>query len=200
MVVTEKNVAQVIEDISREKFVGFDTETYGTHFSDRLFALIISTADKEFYFNFNAEPDHLGNTAEHVLHYEALLLLPDVMLDPCKIWMSHNAIFDVQKLRLEGLPLPTNVHCSFITERILRNDLMDMSLEATAERYGMKKDMRVDEYITKHKLYTQVSIPGKDRRERVPHYNLVPFRMMVEYGSTDARLHREIGIKQLASL
>jgi DNA polymerase I-like protein with 3'-5' exonuclease and polymerase domains len=200
MLVTSSNFSAVMKKISEEKFVGFDTETYGAHFEDRLFSLILATAEGAFYFNYNDQPDHLGAFADTVLPRDSLYELESLLLDPVKLWIAHNAKFDIQKLRLEGLPYPTNIHCTYVTERIIRNDQLDLSLEAVAKKYGMAKDMQVDAYITKHKLYTQVEIPGKDRREKVPHYNLVPFEMMKTYGENDAILHREIGIKQLATL
>lgn len=198
MLVTVDNIHILLEDLEKEKLIGFDTETYGLNFHDRLFSLSIATEKTSYYLNFNAGEDHLGYKASTVLHYSLLgELLPYTdTLD--KIWVAHNASFDIQKLANEGLYPPRRVHCTMITERLIRNDTLSLSLENIAMKYGLAKDMRVDAYIEKHKLYSQAIIPGKNRKEKILHFDKVPFNLMVEYGEHDAVLARQIGKIQLA--
>lgn len=199
MVVTTENFKRIVEDIYRSPLKGFDTETYGVRHQDRLFSLIVSTPQDTYYFNFNNDTDHLGHAPEVVLRGDNVW--PSLI--PCfynGVWASHNAQFDKQKLRLETGASPMHIHCTLSTERVLRNDFLDYSLEAVAPRYGLEKDMSVEAYIKEHKLYSRVFIPGKKTVTHVPHYDKVPFRMMVEYGCKDAKIHRQIAQMQRAAL
>ena len=196
MVVTEKNFDVLINDLIVSPAIGFDVETYGLGFHDRLFSLALATANESYYLNFNYAADHLGNYPKAVLPRDHLRFLDFAFISEDKLWLSHNAAFDIQKLRLEGLQGPRIVHCSYVAERIIRNDSMDLSLEAVAKKYGYAKDMTVDKYIDEHKLYTQVVLPGKERKEKLKHFDKVPFEIISAYGETDARIHREVGLTQ----
>lgn len=207
MIVTRHLLKDVVDRVHKSPIRGYDTETYGVRYQDRLFSLIISVpalgqapAD-EFYFNFNNSADHLGKSPpkEFVLDRAEVFesLNPSFYVG---IWASHNAPFDNQKIRLESSGYPLHCHCSLSTERILRNDFLDYSLEEVAPRYGLEKDMSIDEYIRKNNLRTRVTIPGKKTVTHVPHYDLVPLEMMVKYGCTDARIHRRIAEMQRAAL
>lgn len=202
MIVSKEYLPQAIADIASESLVGFDTETYGVRFGDRMFALIVSVSCGEYYFNFNEDPDHLGKKpdANHVHTRQDILdRLRPLFLQG--VWASHNATFDVQKLLLEDSEcVPQNLHCTLATERVLRNDFMEYSLAATAKRYGMEKDGRVEEYVKKHGLTTKVVIPGKKKSESEKRYDLVPLEIMVEYGCKDAFLHRRIAQMQRHAL
>jgi DNA polymerase-1 len=85
-------------------------------------------------------------------------------------------------------------------ERILRNDHPKYTLDACCKRRKMKKDPRIDAYIKQNKLYTNVSIPGKKKRERQLHYEKVPFQLMTEYGLQDAVIVRKLGVDQRTKL
>lgn len=199
MLVTKETLNSVVEKIYHAPIRGYDTETYGVRYQDRLFSFIVSTPNDDFYFNFNSAPDHMGRSPSVVLDREQAwrALTPTFYKG---IWASHNAPFDNQKLRLETGAHPLHCHCTLATERILRNDFLDYSLETVAPRYGFNKDPRVEEYIKEHKLQTRVTIPGKKTVTHVPHYDLVPLEMLVEYGCTDARVHRQIAQLQRAAL
>jgi DNA polymerase I-like protein with 3'-5' exonuclease and polymerase domains len=198
MLVTIENFGDMLDDLKQEKYIGFDTETYGLGYHDRLFSLILATEKQAYYLNFNAEPDHLGKKAPVVLNRSVMGELLPYTTSFNKVWMAHNAPFDMQKLANEGLRPPVRIHCTLITERLIRNDRMDLSLEEVARGYGFTKDMRVDEYINEHKLYTMIQIPGKDKREKNKHFDKVPFSLMAQYGENDAIIHRKIGLRQFA--
>lgn len=199
MIVTKENIDAIIKDIDSAYIKGFDTETRGKKHEDRLFALIISVPNNTYYFNFLSDPDHLGGRAP------CYLSGPDTFrkLDGSfrtGIWSAHNALFDIQKLELEGIRRPRNIHCTLATERIIRNDLLDYSLEAVAPRYGLEKDKTVDEYIMKHKLYTKVMIPGKKKVVHNKHFDKVPFEIIQPYAEKDALIHRLIAESQMREL
>jgi len=200
MLVTVDNYFDMLRDIETSTHIGLDTETYGINFDDKMFSLIFATENKSYYMNFNADEDHLGNKAPVVLSKALLQGLEPHFLDYQKTWISHNASFDLQKIWIEQIRTPIRVHCTYITERIIRNDSLDLSLSHLAPMYNEKKDSRVEEYIKEHKLYTMVQVPGKDKKEKVPHFDKVPFKLMSEYGENDAIIHRRIGLKQIAKL
>lgn len=207
MLVSRSLLKDVVNRIYSSPLRGYDTETYGLRYQDRLFSLIISVPasgsapEEDFYFNFNGAPDHLGKVPddEFVLDRTETfnLLTPSFFVG---IWASHNVPFDNQKIRFECGTYPLACHCTMATDRVLRNDFMEYSLEETAKRYGFEKDMSVDEYITKHKLQTRVTIPGKKKVSHIKHFDQVPLEMMVKYGCTDARIHRKIAELQRVAL
>jgi molybdate-binding protein len=82
-----------------------------------------------------------------------------------------------------------------VTERIIRNDYDSYTLEETAKRYGLQKDMTVDGYIRANGLYMKREFMG-EVIEKVPMYYKVPFKMLTRYAGMDAKLHLEIGLKQ----
>jgi hypothetical protein len=162
-----------------------------------MFSLALATANESYYLNFNYEADHSGVFPQIVLPRELLKFLEVFFEDRRKLWFAHNAGFDMQKLSLDGVRPPSNIHCTYIAERIIRNDSIDLSLEAVARKYGYSKDHSVDEYIEEFKLYTQVQLPGKERKEKVKHFDQVPFELISRYGEIDAQIVRHIGIAQI---
>lgn len=196
MIVTEDNLSDVLGELATQKFVGFDTETFGLQFTDRLFSLILSGEHNDFYFNFYGGEDHLGHKAPVVLPYSTLQEL-DKLFQGDTLFISHNAGYDLQKLELEGVPSPKHVHCTYVAERIIRNDSLNLSLDTVAKKYGYEKDDTVEKYIKKNKLYTMVQVPGKSKRDKIMHYDQVPFDIIVRYGERDGNIHRGIGIKQI---
>ena len=195
MIVTEKQLNQVLEDIEQEPFVGLDTETFGVKYSDHLFSIIISTALDDYYFNFLDLPDHLGNYSSVILPRD---IIPEIKFTGTLC--IHNALFDLEKLKKEGNEPRCEVHCTQTTQRVLTNNWIKYNLDTVARHYGFKKLDTVEEYIKKHKLYSQVQVPGKKKKEKDKHFNLVPFDILIEYGIADARAHRDIALIQLEIL
>src|SRR5690606_29506611 len=113
----------------------------------------------------------------------------------------HNAKFDMRRLNLAwSVDLCGKIHCTETVERILRNDHISYSLDQVAKRRGLKKDGRVEEYISAHKLYDWVHIPGKKTREKSKKFWEVPFRLMAPYACMDARIAYQIGLEQTHEL
>jgi hypothetical protein len=202
MIVTRDSFAEVLKDIKASEIIGFDTETYGVRSHDRMFALIVSTPKDAYYFNFNAAADHMGKKPDPscVLNAADTVGVLRSLFDH-GVWASHNAIFDLHRLRLEQPATRIlRIHCTLITERLLRNDFMDYSLDVVAPRYGLTKSTAVDEYIAEHGLYTKVRIPGKKIVDKQMHFEKVPLEIMVEYATNDAFIHRRIAEMQRTAL
>jgi hypothetical protein len=199
MIVTEDKMNSILDDIDQTYIKGFDVETEGTRYEHRIFSLIISTPTDSYYFNFNSKPDHTGNIPCVTLNKRRTLSLVSTTFTK-GIWAAHNAKFDAQKIYLEGFGSPRQLHCTLASERLIRNDMLDYSLESVAPNYGMKKDNTVDDYISEHKLYTRVMIPGKKKIHFEKHFDLVPFEIIRKYGEQDAKIARVIGESQRAAL
>jgi len=201
MIVTRGHLQMAMEDIYNCDLRGFDSETYGLRYQDRMFSFIVSTGTDNYYFNFNGARDHLGYAppANMVLDRKEVF---DLMKPAFArgIWAAHNAGFDLQKIRFEGYYGPARTHCTLATERVLRNDFLEYSLGSVAPRYGFEKSKAVDDYISEHKLVTRAMIPGKKKVSFLKHFDLVPLGVMVEYGENDAYIHRRIAETQRAAL
>jgi len=195
MIVSNENFDRVVEKLSRPGQYGLDTETFGVDFDDRLFSIIIADADDCYYFNFLTTPDHNGRMPpeEFTLVGKIPLLVP-IFDRVDSLFFLHNAKFDLQKLRLEGIEVKGRVHCTMATERLIYNHYLDYSLDACARRRGLEKDKTVEEYIKKFNLYEVKN------GEKKPRFDLVPFFIMSTYGQRDARLAYQIGIDQRREL
>lgn len=198
MIVNAINFEQIISKLSEGGEYGLDTETYGLKFQDGPFAIIISDAKEEYYFNLNTQPDHLGSYPKPVLElYQVEALNKLVFMNPHSRWYIHNAKFDLQKLRLRGIQIEGEVWCTMAIARVLKNNEMIYSLEACAKRARLSpKSDEVKAYIKKHKLWEWETIPGKKKRFKNERYWQVPLDVMHRYGCQDARLHYELGQRQ----
>ena len=205
MIVTRKDFKAAILKLKQTGEYGLDTETTGLRLSDRLFSLIIADDRDGYYFNFNDNPDHLGNSApkELTLPREWLAEFQQVFDNPASLWYIHNAKFDIGMVAKEGVSILGTVHCTEVVERVLKNNYIGnkpYSLKSVAPRYGFEKDEAVDTYIEQHKLFTLVDVPGKDKPKKDKHFDLVPYEIMAKYGINDAVIHRAIGVKQRATI
>jgi DNA polymerase I-like protein with 3'-5' exonuclease and polymerase domains len=211
MLVSRQNVLDVIQKISRESFVGLDSETTGTGADDSIFSLIISTNEDTYYFNFQAYDDvKFGDTFYPAILPEFILnkahtfavLNEQVFFNPLRTYFIHNAKFDWRMLSKEGVTLEGTVHCSYAIERVIRNNYgpKAYNLAACAARRGLEKDEAVAEFISKHKLYTKVNVPGKKKIVEHPHFEKVPWQIMTAYGEKDGHLHLTIGLDQVKTI
>jgi len=175
--------------------LAIDTETTGLnpYHGDRLFSIIISTCDDDYYFNFNERPDHLGNQAPTVLNRIYLEEINTFLKKHTRTIYMHNAKFDLHFLAKEGINLEhQKVVCTQAAARLVHNQLPSYSLAALGELIGHKKDDTVEKYISKNKLYTLVDV-GKKKPRKDLHYDLVPFNIISNYGMQDGRVTYELG-------
>lgn len=197
------DILGIVREIATWKERGVDTETYGVGYGPALFSIAIDSGEKGFYFNFN--PHAPETPAEYVLDGRevSVLLNREVFSNQDALTFIHNAKFDLDKLRRFGIEVEGTIHCTMAIERVLRNNHFGKgaySLAGAATRRGWEKDERVEQYITKHKLYTVKNIPGKKKAFHDKHFSKVPFPIMAAYAGMDARLHAKLGKDQLAEL
>lgn len=189
LVESENDLEEAYEDLLNEKEgIGFDTETYGTDLTDRMFAAQFATANAVWYFNFHA---YGGEDGPIVWERERICKrLENVFQGLDRIWFIHNAKFDLRRLALEGIKVSGGVHCTQMQERFVYNQYQKYSLDACLARRGMAKDDAVSKYVAEQKLWTGT---GKHKRK---HYEKVPFDIMFRYGCMDAEQVRLLGIDQ----
>lgn len=188
--------------LEKEK-LGLDTEAFGLDWDDKLFSLIIGDDLEQFYFNFDYTPDHLGNVPNnrYILGKgQVVQALEPLFFSTNILWFIHNAKYDMRRLDIEGVILQGEIHDTEVVARILRNDYLKYSLEEVGLRHGFEKDMRVEEYIAKHKLYTMVEQPGKKTKVKNKHYDQVPFDIISPYGCRDVQVCYSVGMEQLDAL
>jgi len=188
-VATPSNLAETLAVLKQHKRFGFDTETTGLSRKDRLFSAIVACAAGSFYFSYKDYGDGspFFSPKDIPEHFQW-------MFDQAEAIFISNAKYDMYMAGCEGIVFSQdNVICTHVQGRILRNNMLSYSLESQARALGLEKDGGVDEYIKEHKLYTKVSVPGKDTKEKKPHFDQVPFPIITKYGFQDAWLHYAIG-------
>lgn len=180
--------------------MSLDTETTGLrpYHGDKLFSVIIATSDRDsFYFNFK---DYPALPPGNLLLYTHLLGLGQLFSDADKKWYLHNALFDLSMLAVEGLELAGTVHCTQVAARVVFNDHFKYDLASCAERIGYEKDDTVERYIEEHRLWTYTSADKPGQREKLKHYDRVPFELIVPYGERDATITFALGQSQEKAL
>lgn len=173
MVVTYPSLQGALTVLSDRDVLSCDTETSGLTWGDRLFAVIIADAEKEYYFPTELVPS-----------------LRPLFKDKKKTWVFKNAKFDMRMLHWEGIEIAGEIEDITFAARVLKNDLYGQkaySLEALAKREGLEKLSIVEDYIKEHKLYEMrpYKLGGTYKQ---PQFDKVPLNIISEYGCMDARL------------
>ena len=199
MIVTENNLARVVETLCCFSTWVVDTETTGLrpYHGDTLFSVAIYAGSEWYYFNFI---EYEGQDVP-VLGSEILV---ELIQHPKRI-IFHNAKFDMSMLRNVGVEIPaeTVVYCTMTAERVVEGnkpDKGDFSLDVMSKKYGAIKLDTVEKYVKTHKLYVDERIPGKKRTFRRMFYNLVPFDIIAPYGGGDVLATATIYAKQMQRL
>lgn len=199
MLVDLNSLSDVIQKLSKAQELGLDTETTGLQWKDRLFSIIISDADDSYYFSYQEYPHE-----EALLPRSTIWELREIFSNPHSTFFIHNAKFDWNMLYKEGLEIKGRVWCTYAIERVIRNNYFPESLysldDCSQRNLGLSKADDVEKYIEKHKLFTRVSIPGKKRIEKHPHFDKVPLDIISKYAKQDAKLHRTLGMWQQKEL
>lgn len=164
---------------------GFDTETTGLRLyqEDRPFLYCLSNETQPDGYVFKPKPEpalfgHRGIT-----------------------WFLMNAPFDMAALAVgTGEELAGDVHDIQVLARLENNTHMKYRLEDIAAREGLFKDETVEKYIKEHKLYTMKKVPGKKKRVRFPHFDMVPDEIMHPYARKDASITRSLGLTLLGKI
>lgn len=202
-VVTTNTFHEFLDKIRLEEYLAIDTETTGLNYylGARVFSIIVSTINDDYYFNFNKEPDHIGQIAPketilNELHYRELC---ELFEDPKKTIFMHNAKFDMHMLFSHVQRWSARIICTEAMARLVHNRLPSYSLANLGALIGFDKDDAVGKYIMKYKLYTLVDV-GKKEPRKDKHFDLVPFSIMSQYGLTDGRVTIELGMYTLKRL
>lgn len=199
MIVTRSNFGAVLGILAQHPTLSLDSETTGLrpYHGDRLFSLIVGVSPTEaFYFNFQPYPNL---EPEKVLRPSHLALLQPLFQDTNRLWYVHNAKYDMHILAQEGIFLAGTIHCTRALARVEYNEYTSYSLGSCAERIGVAKDDRVEEYIKDHHLWDWHTRPGKKQRGKLKYFDRVPFDIIQPYGETDATVGYRLGQSQAAS-
>lgn len=207
MIVTTDNFKDTLERFNKPGQYALDTETTGLKWygKDKLFSIILADSADSYYFNFNEDPDHLGNFPQHQyrLPREFLKLFKPILEIKDSLWFMHNAKFDVGMLAKEGLSPAGTLHCTEAMARLINSNYKSYTLDECLKRMAKQlgnwvpqKDDVVKKYVQKHKLYTDIKIRGKEKPMREMYYNKVPFDIMVSYGQDDALGEYALGVQQ----
>jgi DNA polymerase-1 len=199
MLVTEENLEEVVEGLVTGTYA-VDVETTGlrAYHGDKLFSLIIASEKESWYFNFQEYP---GLENKYVLpRRHTFDLLQGFFENPANVFFLHNAKFDMAMLAKEGVVFGAAIYDTEVMGRLLYNRHMKYNLESLAAQIGLEKSNEVYEYIAKHKLFTWVQSPGKEKRAKQPHFDQVPFEIISRYGERDGDITRKLGMYQLDEL
>jgi DNA polymerase-1 len=125
----------MLTDLEYSNVIAVDTETTGLDpHSDRLLILSFATARQSYAL------------ALHWFSEEDLQRLVPIFLDDTKVKVAHNAVFDLKFILSKFDLIVRNVHCTYITEQVLKAGLrvQGFSLaDVAARRLGVKLDKAV---------------------------------------------------------
>ncbi len=209
MIVTRDEFSSVIDTIQCYDSCSLDTETSGLYpykkDGDRLFCITVSTKNKDYYFNFSNELDHLGTRINplYILQREWVLHFHQCLSD--KLIFLHNAKYDAAMLALESFgilitKIAKKIHCTQAIGRVEKNDRLNYKLETLASEIGAKKGDLVKKYCDDNKLYTMVARKGKKSKDKCYHYGKVPLMLMIDYACMDSRITYDLGIHQINTI
>jgi len=192
LLATRENFNNLITEIALGRKIGFDTETYGLGFDDKLFAMIFAVKDRVYYFNFHEYP---GMNPQHILPREWIKEgFNKIFGAPHLTLYISNAKFDMGMMAKEGVEIKARVVCTHAMGRVLKNNHMAYSLEESAKRIGLvKRTDLIEKSITSNKYFEYITIPGKKKRVQNRQYWKVDFDTMFEYATEDAILHLKLG-------
>lgn len=195
VVVNQSELSEVLAYLKTKKFLALDTETTGLRWyhEDRLFSLIIADERQSYYFNFQNYP---GVPMSMVLDRGVFDQFKPLFSEPGVTYAMHNSKFDMAMLAKEGLFLNGVIHDTLVMARVEYNEHLNYSLEACAERIGLKKNDEVEKYISKHHLWEWEQIPGKKTRTKRLFFDQVPFELIHRYAEQDARVTYDLAVHQ----
>lgn len=191
MIVSNENLSTVFDIIRNSSCLSLDVETTGlsVYTGDRLFSIVVGTANETFYFNFQNYED------VRALHKNRILELYDAVKGK-KIYFG-NTKFDLHFLTKEGFGTEFDTWDVLVVDKCIYNRHLSYSLDAVAKRMELGEKLSdVMNYIKEHKLFDKVEVPGKKTASKNPRFDKVPFPIITQYALQDARLTYDIGVKQ----
>lgn len=194
--VSRDSLDETIQFLSKFDTLACDTETTGLrpwsnlHGNDRVFSVILAYRlngkVESVYFNFNQTKDI--PESQTLSKASALPKIRRLFSDPKRLWIFHNAKYDMHMLAMEGIIPSGDVWCTKAAARLEFNEHMKYSLSDCAARIGHSKITAVEDHIKENKLYDKVEIPGTSRTYKLMHYDKVPAKLIVPYGKRDAEI------------
>ena len=192
MIVTNENLQSIVEYLSQPGTYAVDTETTGLnpYGSDHLFSIIVANETQAFYFNFQ---EYQGVDPKYFL--ENPRYLKPIFAQEKSLFGMHNAKFDLAMLAKDNLEVKGEIHDTAVVARMLFNQHRSYSLADCCKRMGSEKSKAVDEYIAKHKLYTEYTTP-EGKKQKHPHFDRVPWEIITAYGMQDGRITMDLMLHQ----
>jgi DNA polymerase-1 len=186
VIVNQSNFYEVIEELSKNKFLSFDTETNGLYpyNGSSLFSVVVSDENEDYYFDFNTG----GLDRGLIKTFSKLFVGSDC------IRFAHNAKFDLHFLSKEGVEIgDCKIHDTEVIARLLYNQHEKYTLAECAARIGLEKlGSEVEEWIEANNAFEE----GTKR----PMYERVPFELMYRYATRDSRITYQLGMHQLSQI
>lgn len=200
MLVSRSNFKSAVEHIASKDYLSLDCETttLSPYNGGQLFLICIRCDDERFTFNFYDGKDHLGGSVDKQYVLD-LSQVGSLIRNPSTIFI-HNAKFDLHFLKSAGLDLTPNkftIHCTAAIGRVCRNDRKKYDLNILGTEIGFPKMGDVSTYISKHKLYSWQTFPGKKKRSKQKYFYLVPMDILVPYVERDAEVAFALGMHQI---
>jgi DNA polymerase-1 len=196
MLVSTENFQSILGSFTT--FGSVDTETTGLNSfkDDKLFSIILSDENDDYYLNFHAYPEEDISP----LPKELIKNLSPLFADENKIWFLQNAKFDMHMLAREGLFIAGKIYDTAVLDRVHYNQHMRYNLAEITKRWGDEKLDIVWKYIEENKLKTKTHYERFNKTIEQPHFDRVPFSIIQPYGEQDGRGTLNVGIKILNSL
>lgn len=188
MIVSKPDFDATLSYLKAQNRLGLDSESTGLrmYHGDRIFSLILATPDEAYYFNFLEYPPPDFDHDFLLKPVHMAMLQAELFDDENKLWFIQNAAnFDLPIMFQSQLLLRGTIHCTKAIGRVVRNDEREYSLASQLQRIGRAKSEAVEEYITKHKLFTVIKVPGKKDQVKLKHFDKVPFDIIGPYGELD---------------
>lgn len=171
MIITDLNKHIMLEHLVKAKKFSLDTETTGLDWTDRAFAVTVSTKEKDFYF-------------------EDIRLIKHLFHLPMEVIMI-NAKYDMRMIELPFYS-PWVIRDIGILGRILSNDEISIkaySLNNLSKKYlGKEKDDRVEAYIKAYQCTEDRYTKYTKERYTNKRFDMVERTLLQEYAMKDSRL------------
>lgn len=191
MIVTRDNFEAVLREICDQERASVDTETEGLYpfHGDRLFAVVVTTKDKGFYFDFNAGgelPRSWIIRLQIIFDSVPYIKFINYKFDMTMLYVE-GIRFDKKKMRILDGGVMARVHYN-LHSPIKGSDEGNFSMDYLADFYlNKKKSDEVKAYCKEHNLY-KVDRMG----EKAPDFRRVPRDIMYRYAMLDGRLTYDI--------
>lgn len=189
--VTRETVYDIIDHLSKEQYLVFDTETTGlsSFHGSKLFSLAVSDLmGNAYYFNFKSYRD---------LDTKYVLTRAEVegLFHVEHSWIAHNAKFDLHMCDKAGWHLKGEIIDTVVMARLFENHWQyrgGYSLDVCAKRWlSIEKDDAVKKWMDEHDAFFMGEGPD-GRQFKNYQFDQVPFDIISPYAMQDAIVTGEL--------